>query len=103
MVNTWALHMDPAEWKDPESFRPERFLDEDGNLAPRSNMWLPFSTGRRVCVGEALAKSELHLSLAYLCQRFTFTPPSGVKYEYEAKPLLTLLICEPYKIMAERR
>jgi cytochrome P450 len=29
MINIYALHMDPENWKDPEEFRPERFLEEE--------------------------------------------------------------------------
>jgi len=25
MYNTYSLHMDPAHWKDPENFRPDRY------------------------------------------------------------------------------
>ena len=32
IINTWSLHHDKAFWGDPENFRPERFLDEDGEL-----------------------------------------------------------------------
>nr|CAD7569362.1 unnamed protein product [Timema californicum] len=28
--NLWAAHMDPEFWGDPENFRPDRFLDEQG-------------------------------------------------------------------------
>lgn len=30
--NFWALHTDPNVWDEPSIFRPERFLDQDGNV-----------------------------------------------------------------------
>ena len=84
-------------------FKPERFLDEDGKMAPKPNSYLPFSSGRRVCVGEALAKSELLLSLSLLCQRFKFEAPPGKKVVPEAQFVSMMNIPKPYKIVVKRR
>ena len=54
-----ALHHDEAYWNEPEKFDPSRFLDEDGKFTGIPPSFKPFGTGRRVCIGEALAKSEL--------------------------------------------
>ncbi|XP_055955296.1 steroid 17-alpha-hydroxylase/17,20 lyase-like [Patella vulgata] len=72
MINHWALHNDPEVWKDPDVFRPERFMDEDGNLAPKTMSWLPFSAGRRNCLGETIARPEMHLILALLLRNMEF-------------------------------
>ena len=41
----WAVHMNPKVYEDPETFNPQRFLDEDGNfLAPLD--FIPFQTGK---------------------------------------------------------
>ncbi len=33
MYNTYSLHMDPAHWKDPQNFRPDRCdTGEDGMI-----------------------------------------------------------------------
>ena len=65
-------------WGDPENFRPERFLDEHGNIIKREEL-IPFSIGRRICLGESLAKMELFLYLATLFQKFEFLPASPDK------------------------
>ena len=51
-VNSWAIHRDPSNWDDPETFKPERFENTDAPKAPRL---LPFGMGRRACPGNALA------------------------------------------------
>ncbi len=60
--NLFALHHDPAHWSDPYKFHPERFLDEDGCFSGFPPSFKPFGTGKRVCIGENLAKAELQVS-----------------------------------------
>jgi cytochrome P450 len=36
-----------------------------------------FLTGRRVCLGESLARMQLFLYMTCLVQRFEFLPPEG--------------------------
>ena len=43
--NLWAMHMDEKIWGDPENFRPERFILEDGTC-DKKNFTLPFGIGR---------------------------------------------------------
>ncbi|CAH1274747.1 CYP1A1 [Branchiostoma lanceolatum] len=77
MPNLWALHHDPATWGDPDVFRPERFLDENGMPVPKPAALMPFSAGRRACPGEAVAKADTFLLLGGLVQSFRFTIPEG--------------------------
>jgi len=44
MPNLYAIHMDPTVWKDPTSFRPERFLDATGRVIDKDKV-IPFSIG----------------------------------------------------------
>ncbi|CAI5639972.1 unnamed protein product [Oreochromis niloticus] len=64
------------EWETPDVFNPEHFLDSEGKFR-RRDAFLPFSAGKRVCIGEPLAKMQLFLFFASLLQRFTFTPVPG--------------------------
>lgn len=101
--NLWALHMNPEEWDEPEIFKPERFLDEYGQLTPKPNSFLPFSTGRRTCVGEALAKTELHMLTTMLFQRFTFEPAPGEILDFDMMELGFGCMCKPYKVIVKPR
>ena len=44
IVNLYSAHMDPDDWQQPQQFRPERFLDESGNVFDRDRI-IPFSLG----------------------------------------------------------
>lgn len=41
----YAFHSDPRLWGDPEKFRPERFLDDNGKLCLKKDITLPFGAG----------------------------------------------------------
>ncbi|KAL3875527.1 hypothetical protein ACJMK2_033471 [Sinanodonta woodiana] len=71
-----SVLFDPNIWSDPEEFRPERFISEEGTLL-KPDEFIPFFTGRRNCVGESLARMELYLFITALVQRFEFLPPEG--------------------------
>ncbi|XP_025098460.1 cytochrome P450 2J2-like isoform X2 [Pomacea canaliculata] len=72
--NLYSVLHAPEVWGDPDNFRPERFIGKDGKLL-RFEEHIPFSIGRRACLGEALARMELFLYLAAMIQRFRFLPP----------------------------
>nr|KAG5693493.1 hypothetical protein BaRGS_006483 [Batillaria attramentaria] len=74
MVILESAVLAPDVWDDPLTFRPERFLDSDGKLV-RSENFIPFSLGRRVCLGESLSRMELFLYLTTMIQHFRFLPP----------------------------
>lgn len=79
----YAIHYDTRYWEQPEKFSPERFIDESGNYAAPKEGFIPFSIGRRSCLGEALARMELYLFGAALLQNFSFAPPEGCEIDLE--------------------
>ncbi|NXC48134.1 CP2K6 protein, partial [Penelope pileata] len=72
-----SVLQDKTQWEKPQSFYPEHFLNSEGKFI-KKDAFMPFSTGRRICAGETLAKMELFLFFTSLLQRFTFQPPPGV-------------------------
>ncbi|KAK6122177.1 hypothetical protein DH2020_044081 [Rehmannia glutinosa] len=79
LVNAWWLANNPANWKKPEEFRPERFLEEESKVEANGNdfRYLPFGVGRRSCPGIILALPILGITLGRLVQNFELLPPPG--------------------------
>ncbi|KAK3589276.1 hypothetical protein CHS0354_008339 [Potamilus streckersoni] len=79
MINIWTIHHDTAIWGDPWTFRPKRFLDDNGELLPEDHTLrqslVNFGSGPRSCVGENLARSRIFLYLTTLVQTFDLLPP----------------------------
>ena len=44
LFNLSTLIRDPDHWEEPNKFKPERFLDEEGRLV-RNERFLPFGVG----------------------------------------------------------
>ncbi|KAK9978497.1 hypothetical protein ABG768_020246 [Culter alburnus] len=95
---------DPNEWEKPNSFYPEHFLDEKGQFVKR-DAFMPFSAGRRVCLGESLARMELFLFFTSLLQSYRFTTPPGVSGEdLDLKGVVGITLNpSPHKLCAIRR
>ncbi len=62
----YLLHRRPELYPDPESFRPERFLERQ--FGPYE--YLPFGGGARRCIGEALAMFEMKLVIATILTHY---------------------------------
>ncbi len=59
VISPWLLHRREETFADPEAFQPSRFVG-----ASRTEGYLPFGTGARMCVGKDFALVESVLLLA---------------------------------------
>lgn len=74
--NLDSVLFDADIFQNPSVFNPGRFLDSDNNVI-RPKELIPFGIGRRLCLGEAVAKMELFLFITTMIQKFEFKPSIG--------------------------
>merc|ERR1712203_45269 len=69
IVNLSAIMMDPLNFPHPAGFiGPDNRYEKNEKL-------IPFGIGKRVCMGEPLARSQVFLVTVNLLQRMKFLPP----------------------------
>ncbi len=68
------VHRRPDIYPQPNEFRPERFLEQEGGQAPGTYTWIPFGGGVRRCLGAAFAQFEMEVVLRELVSRRTLAP-----------------------------
>ena len=83
MTNIWTIHHKEEYYKDPLEFRPERFVNENGELMEKREMknFFAFSLGPRECIGQTFARNEIFLLLANTLYNFKFENIPNQKLE----------------------
>jgi cytochrome P450 len=71
-----GLHLDPEIWENPTQFIPERF-----SKPYESSHFIPFSYGKRNCIGFRLAEIEATLLIAMIFQKYSFEFKEGIDVE----------------------
>lgn len=79
-VAPWVLHRKPEIFPNPEKFDPERFSPDREKNIPK-NAYIPFSTGPRVCLGNAFAMLQVCTTLALMIQAYDFELPEDYIFE----------------------
>lgn len=77
MPQIGAINFDENLYPNPETFQPSRFLSSEGTLCNIEHL-IPFGIGKRSCLGEALARTELFIILTTLLQNFEFSAAHGM-------------------------
>lgn len=93
LQNIYAVHHDPKLWEEPESFKPERFLNEN-NEAQAPPYLIPFSIGPRICIGQSLGEVELRLIFGCILHRFTLSLPDNMP-KPSLEPIVELALKPP--------
>ena len=70
IASIYTIHRNPTYWKEPLTFRPERFLE---GAAPHHRFaFIPFGGGPRVCIGSQFAMIEALTILSMTVKRYDF-------------------------------
>ncbi|XP_021072406.1 cytochrome P450 2D3 isoform X1 [Mus pahari] len=100
--NLSSVLKDETVWEKPLRFHPEHFLDAQGHFV-KPEAFMPFSAGRRACLGEPLARMELFLFFTCLLQRFSFSVPAGQPQPSDYGVFSFLVSPSPYQLCAFTR
>lgn len=73
--SAYALHRDPGLYPDPLRFDPDRWLPE--RPQPPKGAFIPFGSGKRMCMGDAFAWTEATIITALIASRWRLRPTSG--------------------------
>ena len=69
-IDIYRIHRDPHVFSHPDSFDPDRFLEEQQNKSFQ-DVFMPFSAGLRSCIGSKLALMEIKIILLYIISCFS--------------------------------
>lgn len=69
----YLMQHDPELYPEPQTFRPERFLD----VSPRPEVWLPWGGGRKRCLGQHFAMLEMRSVLRIVLADLDVIPVGG--------------------------
>ncbi|XP_036454673.1 cytochrome P450 1A1 [Colossoma macropomum] len=102
-INQYQVNHDTEIWGDPESFRPERFLNQftylNKDLAEKVMI---FGMGKRRCLGDSFARLEMFVFLTTILQRLRIENVPGQELDLSSCFGLTMKP-RPYQIKISSR
>jgi len=105
VVDLTRILWDPKVYPNPRVFDPSRFMKGRKNEEKGDEIThlIPFQAGKRVCLGESLAKMELFIFFTALVSRYKFSfSPNEPKPPFESK--MSMLHTPPkYNVCVEAR
>ncbi|KAK9143424.1 hypothetical protein Syun_012824 [Stephania yunnanensis] len=93
-LNAYAIGREPEAWPEPNTFRPERFLESDIDYQGNHFELVPFGAGRRICPGMPLAMKNTPFIVSTLVHEFDWnipgdTPPEKLEMNEQLSIALT--------------
>nr|CAI5855026.1 unnamed protein product [Callosobruchus analis] len=97
-INNLELNMGEAYWSEPKKFMPERFISPAGKVVKPAH-FIPFSTGKRTCIGQRLVQCFSFLLIGSLFQNYDVTAGGKV----ETKPGCLAVHPDSFKLVLRPR
>ncbi|XP_053472294.1 cytochrome P450 3A30-like isoform X1 [Ictalurus furcatus] len=82
LIPTYALHRDPEYWTEPDTFKPERFTQEN-KKSIEQYAYMPFGLGPRNCIGMKFALVIIKLAVVEILQKFDISLSEETKVPLE--------------------
>lgn len=85
MIDIEAIHRSPAYWTDPDTFNPDRWINNSDSK--QFNSYYQFGGGVRVCPGRKIALAEVKTIIALLYRNYDIelvdkVSPLNYKYDF---------------------
>lgn len=105
LANLRDAHFDTSYWKDPQTFNPTRFIDPVKRKLIKHEAYMPFSYGKRICLGSELAKDTLFIFFTTLMQKYTFSKDPNGSTHLDLEPVSPSIILapKPYNVVITPR
>ena len=68
-----AILHDPEAYPEPDKFKPERFLNEDGTVRDDPMLSLAFGIGKRICPGRHIVDATIFIVTSSILSVFNVT------------------------------
>jgi hypothetical protein len=81
-----AILHNPATYPEPDSFRPERFINPDGSLRDDPVVTSIFGFGKRICPGRHLVDAMIFIAVASLLSVFNIKKGNSTDEGPDAYP-----------------
>nr|BDT27549.1 cytochrome P450 [Bacteriovorax sp. HI3] len=99
-VCPYVAHRDPRWWKNPDDFMPERFLDSEVIKNLPRGAFVPFSIGKRNCIGSRFSLMEITVFALEFFKHFKMTT---MQKEVGVKGYVTLKTDRPVRLTLHKK
>ncbi|KAG1829919.1 cytochrome P450 [Suillus variegatus] len=100
--NHWAIANDPEVFPEPQTFNPQRWIDDAGRV--RGDLrFFTFGFGRRVCPGQHLASRSIFINTALILWAFHLSENPAAKIDTFAFSDTANIHAAPFEICFEKR